>query len=481
MKKILYFLLIFIITGNCSFDNKTGIWNNENQKPTANPIDIGKLEKNEEYVKKCKRGIFSLKRNNKCKNEEFINKNLINVFPKDKIYTEEKQISLNEKLKINSPLKNNNWSEQYLSSTNNIANLYYTNKQELVYKSSRLSKNSNDVSPLFYNNNLVSYDHKGTIFIYSLAEDRKILEYNFYNKEFKKYKKKLYLTIDNDVIYVADNLGFVYSIKIKTNKVIWAKNFGVPFRSNIKILNNNLYLANEENQLYAINIINGNTNWTFSTQVSILRSGFKNNILIDEKNNNVILLNTSAELYSINYLNKNINWIINFNSSSQVNENEIFNSFPLILNNNKLITSNGSSLAGYDVITKKKMWEKKLIIDTKATITENNVFVYTAENFLICLDVINGNIIWAKDLFNQIKLVNKKYTSKKIGNIVSQTIADNEILLFSDKGYLITFDFKNGKLNSVKKIVKSGIKGRPIIVEGYIYLFDKKNKLLQFN
>jgi len=283
MKKILYFLLIFIITGNCSFDNKTGIWNNENQKPTANPIDIGKLEKNEEYVKKCKRGIFSLKRNNKCKNEEFINKNLINVFPKDKIYTEEKQISLNEKLKINSPLKNNNWSEQYLSSTNNIANLYYTNKQELVYKSSRLSKNSNDVSPLFYNNNLVSYDHKGTIFIYSLAEDRKILEYNFYNKEFKKYKKKLYLTIDNDVIYVADNLGFVYSIKIKTNKVIWAKNFGVPFRSNIKILNNNLYLANEENQLYAINIINGNTNWTFSTQVSILRSGFKNNILIDEK------------------------------------------------------------------------------------------------------------------------------------------------------------------------------------------------------
>ena len=38
------------------------------------------------------------------------------------------------------------------------------------------------------------------------------------------------------VLYVADNLGYIYAINLKSKSLIWAKNYGIPFRSNIKIV-----------------------------------------------------------------------------------------------------------------------------------------------------------------------------------------------------------------------------------------------------
>ena len=351
-----------------------------------------------------------------------------------------------------------------------------------MFKSSKLSKiQKNKTSPLYSKGRIISYDHKGTVFVYSTEEKRKIFEYNFYQKQFKKFKKELFSLVEDEFIYIADNMGFIYAISMQTNKVVWAKNFGVPFRSNIKTLNNNLYLANEDNQLYSINKKNGDTNWVFSTKITNLKSNFKNNILIDEINKNIMFLNTSGELYSVSYVNKNINWIVNLKLLSNSQENELFESLPLVANNNKLILSSGRSIAGYDLRNQNKMWQKNFTVKTKTTVTKNNVFLLTDQDFLICLDVKSGNIIWSKNIFSQIKLNFLKINSKKVGKISSLLIANSNILLFSEKGYLITFNLKNGYLISLKKITKSGIAGSPIIVDGNIYLFDKRNILLKYN
>ena len=60
----------------------------------------------------------------------------------------------------------------------------------------------------------------------------------FYKKKYKKIKKKLNIIIDNSVLYVSDNLGYFYSYDYKEDRVLWAKNFKIPFRSNLKIFDN---------------------------------------------------------------------------------------------------------------------------------------------------------------------------------------------------------------------------------------------------
>ena len=54
------------------------------------------------------------------------------------------------------------------------------------------------------------------------------------------------------MIYVSDNIGFLYAYDHVKNKVIWAKNFKVPFRSNLKIVEDKLAAANQNNNLYII-------------------------------------------------------------------------------------------------------------------------------------------------------------------------------------------------------------------------------------
>ena len=51
---------------------------------------------------------------------------------------------------------------------------------------------------------------------------------------------------------MTDNLGYVYAYDYSLKKVIWAKNYKVPFSSNLKILNNIIIISNQINNLYFI-------------------------------------------------------------------------------------------------------------------------------------------------------------------------------------------------------------------------------------
>ena len=78
MKKILVGLFIFIVSSNCSFDNKTGIWKDEREL---------KKSTNKKYEK------------------------LENVFAQNQVFNKEIQVDKSFKITIDPPYKNKNWSE----------------------------------------------------------------------------------------------------------------------------------------------------------------------------------------------------------------------------------------------------------------------------------------------------------------------------------------------------------------------------------
>ena len=52
--------------------------------------------------------------------------------------------------------------------------------------------------------------------------------------------KNLVLSISDDVIFVADNIGFIYAINLNNGKLNWVKNYGIPIKSNIKVYKNKI-------------------------------------------------------------------------------------------------------------------------------------------------------------------------------------------------------------------------------------------------
>jgi len=499
---IRFFLIIFFFTNlSCSFDNKTGIWTDASKVAQKPDDDIGILDKNKKIYKKSKTitqveydihctGTFSVIKR-KCGYKISNNQlgagrpKLERVFTERQIYDSEKSIELGKIIRLDEVFKNPDYGQQYFSSTNNISNNLYNNNKILISKTSKafkLTKNSKLNTVLYSDNKTISYNEKGSIHVFSTIEDKKVWEFNFYKKSFKKIKKKIYLLVNNNKIFAADNLGYFYALDLKTGKLIWAKNFGIPFRSNIKYKNDKLFLANEDNIIYSINAENGDTNWQFASSATFLKSSYINNILINELNKSILFLNTSGELFSINYDTKYINWVLNFKNYSSSGDTGIFLSKPLVANEEKILITTKTSLLSYDLSTGEKKWTMPLAPELRPIISNENVFLFTKKKLLICLDINTGEIIWSKKVFNQIQ--NKKIRIKKektTGEIKNLIIAGTELHLLTSNGFLLSFNYLNGNIKSFNKISKNGISAEPLFIEGNMFIFDKKNKLLKFN
>ena len=447
---ILIFIVTFIVS--CSFDNKTGIWK-----------DITDIEQESQETKSII--------------EDNISPRYESIFTKNQIFNEEKKLLKGVDLRLEEPTAIYNWPETYGSKNNNFSNLAYSASNTLIFKSKKLSNSKHKRNFLFYENNLISYDHKGKIFIYSLKYKKKLFEFNFYKKNFKNFKKEIYIAVEKNILYAADNLGYMYAIDLNRKKLIWAKNFGIPFRSNIKIVGKQIFLANQDNVIYSVDTENGDKNWRFSSSITFLKSDFINNFSIDKRNNLLFFINTSGELYSINYLTQKINWVLNFKDSSSSNVTDLFLSQPIVIKNNNLLISTDNAIISYNTLSGTKNWNFPSNSILKPVVTENYTYIFSKNKLLICIENITGEVLWSKNIY---KSLNNKIKNK-IVKFTELKIANSELNLFSESGYLLNLNHNSGKVEYVKQISKNGINSEIIFINNNMFLIDKKNRLLKFN
>jgi len=452
MKNLLIIFVYFLIA-SCSFDNKTGIWKDASSIPVENQDGTSIDETNSE---------------NRYED----------VLTKSKLFNKEVESKKNSVLKLDLAISMENWTEQYANLTNNVSNFSYEGGRILLSKSSKLSRVSLGKNILFYKNNLITYNRKGKILIYSLNLKKKIYEYNFYKKKFKNVQKEINFIVSDNILYASDNFGYLYAINLTTKTLIWAKNYGIPFRSNLKIVNDQIFLANQDNVIYSINKSNGEKNWQYATGLTFLKSDFYNNFAIDDLSNTLLFLNTSGELYSIDYIQQKIKWILNFKNDSFSRDGDLFLSHPLVLKNNNLIISTEKALLNYNVVSGVKNWSFPSASILKPIVTNNYIYILSKKNLLICIDNSSGEVLWSRNIYSNQKV---QKISKKIGQFYEVKIANSMLNIFSKNGYLLSFNHKNGNLEFIKKISKNGINSEIIFLKGNMFLIDDNKKLLKFN
>ena len=269
-------------------------------------------------------------------------------------------------------------------------------------------------------------DYKGNIGIYSLNENQIIFKFNFYKKKLKKFNKEIKLIVKKDFIIAVDNFGYAYSINYKKNKIVWAKNFLIPFRSNLKIINETLFLSDEKNKIILININNGDKIDEFYTQPSKAVSKFESNLAID-KNNNLLFMSTSGVLYSLDLINnKRINWIKNFKQESEI----VYEGNPITVQNDNIIISDRNNISLLNV-NGNKIWDLNIKSDLPPVISGNTIFVVNKDNFLLLINKNNGQIKFSKNINSFISKDFKKNLKRKIKKIDYIYLADNKLLLIS--------------------------------------------------
>ena len=379
------------------------------------------------------------------------------------------------KLKLKFLLLKHNleWKDYFYGFNNNTNNFKYENKNQISTRSKKLSRFTTSENILFSNNSLIANDEKGNIIIFSIQENKIIKKFNFYKKKFKNIDKKLFLIIEKDVIYISDNIGYLYALNLKTGRLIWAKNYKIPFRSNLKVVNNKLITSNQNNDLYFLNKKNGELIKFIPTEETIVKNQFINNLSItDEKN--LLFLNTYGSLYSIDVKTMKIVWFINLNQSIDINPSNLFMSNEIVNSSNKILVTSNSNFFIIDKSTGSILNKFSFSLLTKPIINENYVFLITKNNFLISLDLNTNKILYSSDIDDQIS--NFLDIKKKKTLIKSFMLINNEIFVFLKNSYILIFQ-PNGVIKTVKKL-PAKLNSTPIVINKFIYFLNNKNKLI---
>lgn len=310
--------------------------------------------------------------------------------------------------------------------------------------------------------------------VFSVKENKEIIKFNFYKKRYKKNTLNLNLAIENNIIYVSDNLGFIYAFDYKNSKLLWAQDYKIPLNSNIKITQDKIILADQNNSILFIDKKNGINLKVLPTEISIIKKNFINNLAVYK--NNVIFLNTYGSLYSFNINLMKINWFINLNQSLDINLNNLFNSNQVQIVKNKVYVPTGNNLYVLDLLSGAVLIKKDFSSILRPIVLEN-VLYSIDNNFLISMDLNTEKILYSYDINERIS--NFLDIDKKKVEFHDLIFMNNQIFIFLKNSYILKFNV-NGNLSEINKL-PAKIISKPIIVNKVLIFLDKKNKVSVVN
>ena len=128
-------------------------------------------------------------------------------------------------------------------------------------------------------------------------------------------------------------------------------------------------------------------------------------------------------------------------------------------------------------ITGEILFRKNFSIKSRPIINNNYLFLITKNNLLISLNLIDGKILYAYSIDDQISKFLK--IKKKKVSLKGLILINNDLFVLLNNSFLLNFNIK-GKL---KKIIKlnSSLNTEPIFINKSFLYLDKKNRLRILN
>ncbi len=432
MNKILLLILIFLFLNNCS----------SNKDP---------LEQNEKKTNLQNNQVLKKNLNKKTRNEQ----------------------ELNPTLEVN--ISNGEFTKNFDNNKNDLGELEYQGLLEKLgkYNYAKFNDFKNiEVKPIFYNENLIFFNNKGTIIVYDQIQ-KIVWQKNFYSKSEKKNKPRLNLAIKKDVLIVVDDIAKYYAVNLLTGEIIWEKKNTVPFNSDIKIKGNIFYTVDYENILRAISIKDGSELWKIKTEQSSTKSNTKLSVAINDEN--IYFNNSIGDITAVNIESGQLLWQLP-TQNNNISKNAFqLSSSKLVINDNSILFSNNKNeFYSIDAKTGLINWKQEINSILRPIVINKFIITVSEKGYLYLINRKSGEIFRINDLY-------KDYDYKK-RNKISPTgfiVANNKVYLTNDNGKLIVVELSTGNILSLVKIAGDKIV-QPYVFNNNLFLV-KNGSIIRFN
>ena len=402
----------------------------------------------------------------------------LEIFKKqgEKINVFDKEIVSKSILQFNQAQLNKKWTYEHYSSNNYYDHLVYEGKFQDIFKKNigdYINKNNDSGSLLVSENFVLFSDEKGRIYKFDINSQKIIWELKIYDSSYNDYPKNIALFLNGDVLYAADNLGFVYSIDTQTGKTIWQQNYGIPFSSHLNFHKGILYVVNQNSRLYAFNPSDGQKIWSFESLSGLIKPSRSSNISIYD--NKLLFSNDIGDITAIDLDQQVIIWTKNILSQNSISNNLVFKISNILIDKKDVyVSSNSGDLFNFNIETGEIKWLQKLTSIQNHISTDKYLFVLTENGFVVAFNKTNGNILWSVNLSKLSK------DSKIKLDYYGLLLALNNLYATSSNGDIYKISALDGKYISHKKI-NSDLSRAPIIVDNKIFILNRSSELIILN
>ena len=431
-----FWVFVFLIITNCSFDNKSGIWTGDKKIAEEKDAFI-RIDKESKIIKK-----------------EINSKLIINI----------KEGSLNK-----------NWFFSDVNLKNNIPHLLFNGNLKNISKF-RFKKSANFAfySPeiLLSEKYIIFYDNNG--FLVKYNSNKEILwKTRISNKKQQKNITNISLALLENTIYGSDNLGKYFALDLNTGKLKWEKKHINFFNSQIKVKNKKIFLVDIDDNLICLSTIDGNLLWHFETESSLIKTTKKASIIISEKY--VVFVNSRGALSKLNLDTGHLVWQIQTQNTLINNETNFLKNSELVYSNNELFLSNNKNeFYSIDFKTGTIKWKQSISSSIRPIILDKLLLTINDDGYLIAIDTNNGSIVRATYLLD-------KFKKKKRKKILFEgfIVASKKAYITTNMGYILICPISNGKVDKIFRLGKFKL-SQPFVVNNRLYIV-KNNSISVLN
>ena len=329
----------------------------------------------------------------------------------------------------------------------------YQNSQNLVIPSNiSIEKKVKSINGKFHNivsinDKIISIDKNSRIVIYD-SNLKKLNSIKIYNRKiYKNYDLKFEIAVDKNSLFIADNLGNIYSYDLKNLDKLWVSELGVPFKSSIKIYKNQIFIINSNSKIYSLNKKNGKLNWSFETASKVLKKN--NSYQIAAHKDKLYFTNDNGEIYCLDLLNGKILWSLILEVGNFQDLPAVFQSSPILIDKTGIIffSSNYGFMYAIDSLSGAIKWSKQLDTYNNIIVTKNYLTTII-NNRIVILEKKTGRI-----LFNQNIL--SSYKKNKISNFKDFIIGKEKIYIFDLNGTMVSINLNDLSNREVAKVSKN--------------------------
>jgi len=399
----------------------------------------------------------------------------------------EKNLSSDPQLRDNrvvipKPVMNSSWPYPGGSIDNSLHNLVgpeYLNQTSKFNVAKGSSKNAFLLSsPIIVNEKIYSLGSDSKVKSYDLKTKRKLWQKDMSVK--KEKKKEGFgggISYENGIIFVTNGFGNVIALDANSGEEIWKINIRIPIRSAPIAFDNIVYVISHDNQVFALNSLNGEVLWNHRgilESASVLSS---NSVSID--GGLVFVPYSSGEIYAIRTLNGSVAWTDSLSrtgSSTSLSEINSITARPVTDNGRMISISHAGRMISVDISSGERLWTLDISGTETPWVSGDWVFVLSTNSELVGVSRNAGKIKWVTQLEQYINEEKREDPIRWSGPVM---ISD-KLFVISSHGVAAFISPQTGEIIETNKIPGSFFIA-PVIVDGVIYLLNDSGDLIIYN